>query len=311
MANEVEFITSLLTAALRLATPLLLASLGEIIDQKSGVLNMGLEGIMATSAYQAFTVTYFSGSVWLGILVSLVTGALFGLLHGFVSLRVKVNQVVMGLSVAIFGVGLAGFLYRAVFGVQTVPPQIPDYIHLRVIYPGIQNIPIVGSILLDQSYFFFMAVILAPIIAIIFSKTSIGLRIRAVGENPKAADTVGINVNRTRYICVMIGAMLAALGGAALTLDVGTFREYMIAGRGWIAIALVAFSRWNPYAAAAGAILFGGADALQLRLQTFNLGVPSYIFWMLPYVLTLIALVIFYRGAGAPASLGKPYERGE
>ena len=311
MANEVEFFTSLLTAALRLATPLLLASLGEIISQKSGVLNMGLEGIMATSAFIAFTVTFFTGNVWLGILSALGTGALFGLLHAFVSIRIKVNQVVMGLSIAIFGVGLGGFLYRAIFGVQTVPPQVPDYIHLRVIYPGIQNVPVIGSILLDQSYFFFIAVILVPIIALVFSKTSIGLRIRSVGENPKAADTVGINVNRTRYICVIVGSMLAALGGAALTLDVGTFREYMIAGRGWISIALVAFARWNPYFALGGAFLFGGADALQLRLQTFNLGVPSYIFWMLPYALTLIVLILFYKGAAAPASLGQPYQRGE
>src|SRR4030067_2549716 len=160
MANEVEFFTSVLTAALRLATPLLLASLGEIISQKSGVLNMGLEGIMATSAFIAFTVTFFTGHGWLGILSALGTGALFGILHAFVSIRIKVNQVVMGFSIAIFGVGLGGFLYRAIFGVQTVPPQVPDYIHLRVIYPGIQNVPVIGSILLGQGYLLFLAVAL-------------------------------------------------------------------------------------------------------------------------------------------------------
>jgi ABC-type uncharacterized transport system permease subunit len=311
MTSDIDFLISLLSATLRLATPLLLASLGEILDQRSGILNMGLEGIMAVGAFTAFTITYFTGDVLLGVLAAILTGVGFGLIHAFVSINLRVNQTVMGLALALLGVGLGGFLYRGVFGIQTLPPQIPDYIHLKVFIPGAENIPIIGPILFDQSFFFFLAIVVAPVLALVLSRTTIGLRIKAVGENPKAADTVGINVSRTRYYCVIFGSIMAGLAGASLSLDVGTFREYMVAGRGWIAIALVAFSRWNPYVAIAGALLFGGADALQLRLQTIYAFIPSYIFWMLPYILTMIVMVFLYRGAGAPASLGQPYKRGE
>jgi general nucleoside transport system permease protein len=310
MAGELEFMISLLTATMRLATPLLLASLGETICQRSGVLNLGLEGVMAVGAFSAFAVTFYTGNVWLGIGSAVLVGALIGLLHAFVSITIRVNQSISGIAIAILGVGLGGYFYRAIFGVETIPPQInPSVIHLNL--PALTNLPIIGPIIFQQSFFFFFGIIMVPVLAIVISRTTIGLKIRAVGENPKAADTLGVKVFYVRYGSVIFGSIMAALGGAVLSLDVGTFREYMVAGRGWIAVALVAFARWNPYIALGGALLFGGTDALQLRLQTMNLGISPYIFWMLPYIITIIALVLVYRGAGAPASLGTPYKRDE
>lgn len=304
-----EFIVNVIASSIRLGTPLLLAALGENFAQRSGVMNLGIEGIMAMGALTAFAVTWFTGSIWLGIIAAVIIGIVFSLIHAFVSVTLLCDQVVSGLAIYILGTGLSGFLFRSIFGTFTLPPKIEPLGDLNV--PILREIPILGSILFQQNIISYLAMILVPSFSIILFRTTLGLKIRAVGENPQAADSVGINVYFVRYMSVIIGGALAGLAGAFLPITLGIFREYMIAGRGFISFALVIFGRWNPWLILVGALIFGGADALQLRLQIIGLGVPVEFFWMIPYISTIIALLVVRtrRFARGPAALGIPYRR--
>lgn len=309
MILTTTFLTTLLVSGIRLSVPVLMTVLGEIITERAGVLNLGLEGIMAFGAFAGFAFAFLAGNIWLGLLAGFVAGGLLGLIMAFFSVTLKTNQVIAGISLVILGQGISAFLYRQLFGVSSRPPRVEGFEELAL--PGLSEIPMVGPILFRHTIVVYLAVLLVVIVWIMLFRTTWGLKVRAVGENPSAADTSGIHVSRIRYTCVILGAGLAGLGGSALSAgQMGMFIENIIAGRGWIAIALVIFSRWHPALALIGAVLFGVADALQLRLQALGFeAVPYEFLLMLPYILTILVLVSQSgRGAG-PAALGLPYTK--
>jgi simple sugar transport system permease protein len=305
---EEAFLISLLTAGVRMATPILFAALGEIFAERSGVMNLGLEGIMLMGALGTFAGIYHTGNIWIGVLIGAITAGLISLPMAFMSITLGINQVVVGLTITLLGTGLSSFLCRTIFGIFGVPPPIEG---LKIVeIPVLSQIPILGQILFKHNMLVYLALILVPICGIILFKTTLGLKIRAVGENPQAADTLGINVHHIRYLCVIFGGLMAGLGGAYLTLDVKVFQDLMTGGRGWIALALVIFGDWNPYKTLIGALIFGCAIALQFKFQAVAGIISPQIWTMLPYALTIIAFVGLGRKASTPAALGIPYKRG-
>lgn len=302
------FIVGWMAASVRLATPILLAALGETFTERAGILNLGLEGIMLMGALSGFVGAYATGNLWGGVLAALITGVLFGLLMGFFSVTAKVNQVVAGLGITILGSGLSTLLFRLFFGLRTVPPTIEMFPALHI--PVLSRIPILGEVLFQQNILVYITFILVGIAQVVLFRTRFGLALRSVGERPDAADTRGIDVARMRYIGLFIGGALAALGGAYLPLaNLGIFWTQMTAGRGFIAIAIVIFSRWVPLRGLWGALFFGATLALQLSLQTLRLPVASELLLMLPYVVTIIALVTVSRRAEFPGAFAVPYTR--
>ncbi len=301
------FIVGLLAAGIRVATPILLAALGEIISEKAGVLNIGIEGMMLIGAFAAFIGGYYSGSPWLGLVAGAIAGAAAALVHAYLSVTLGTDQVVNGIAMNVFGWGLTSLLFSALFGVKANPPRIET---LGLVNLGaLSEIPILGPILLHQSPLVYIALAMALICSWILFRTDAGLALRAVGEKPAAADTAGINVFRVRYIAVLAGGSLAGLGGAFLAVgQLGIFSDNMTAGRGFIALAVVIFGRWSFAGTLFASFLFGLAYALQLSLQALGFGVPYQFLLMLPYVLTIVALVLAVDRRGAPAALALPYE---
>ncbi len=306
----VGFLISLLAGAIRLSIPILLPALGEIFTQRSGILNLGLEGIMLMGALGAFAGTFFTNNLWLGLLCAMLVSILFSLIMAFLSITVKANQVIAGTALTILGTGLSAFLYRAIFGIQALPPQIQSFQPLR--FPILTEIPVLGPILFNHNILVYLALALVIITAVVLEKTTFGLNVRAVGENPKAADSKGINVSLVRYISVAIGGAYAGLGGAFLSIGfMSSFLDRMVAGRGFIAVAVVIFARWNPYRALGAALLFGGADALQMRLQAIGVPIPHQFLLALPYVLTILVLISVSKKAEFPAAYTLPFTRAE
>ncbi len=304
-----SFIIGILAASLRLATPILLAALGEIFVERAGILNLGIEGIMLMGALSGFLGAYWSGNLWVGVLAGMLVGALFGLLMGFMSITVKANQVVAGLGITILGGGLSTLLFRLAFGLRTVPPTL-DIFPTRPL-PGLGRLPLIGPILFEHNVLVYLALILVPVAAVVLYRTHFGLKVRAVGESPDAADTRGISVGRIRYLALLIGGAMAGLGGSYLVLgSLGLFWTQMTAGRGFIAIAVVVFSKWDPARALLGAWVFGLASAVQISLQTLSVPIPSEILLMLPYLITIVVLVGVSRRAEFPAAFAVPYYRG-
>lgn len=304
------FIIGALAASVRLATPILLTALGEVFTERAGILNLGLEGIMLMGALTGFLGAYWTGNLWVGVLLSIITGILFGLLMGFMSITAKVNQVVAGTGITILGSGLSTLLFRLSFGLRTTPPIIGIFPDLPI--PVLAALPIVGPIFFNHNIQVYAAMVLTPIAWVVLYRTRFGLAIRAVGESPDAADTRGINVSRIRYFSLIIGGALAGFGGGYLALgSLGIFWALVTAGRGFIAVAVVIFSRWDPLRSMLGAWVFGFAAALQLSLQTLNVPVPSEFLLMLPYIITILALMGVSRRAGFPAAFAVPYHRGE
>lgn len=307
---SMSLIVGLIAASIRLAAPILLTAIGEIFTERSGILNLGLEGIMLMGALSGFLVAYLSNSLWLGILASMLTGMLFGLLMGFMSITARVNQVVAGIGITILGGGLSTLLFRLYFGLRTEPPTLSPFPALRI--PLLSEIPFLGPTLFNHNVMVYLSMALVPVSWIILYRTNFGLAVRAVGEKPKAADTRGISIAFIRYASVIIGGALAGIGGAFLPLGyLGIFWTHMTAGRGFIAVAVVIFSRWDPARALLGALIFGGAMALQLALQTLNVPIPSEWLQMLPFVITILALISISRRAEFPGAFTIPYKRGE
>lgn len=307
MELDIFFIT-LFASTIRLAVPILSATLGEIFSQRSGVLNLGIEGMMLMGALGGFLGAHFTGSLWLGVLFGMIIGGLFGLIHAFFSVTLGVNQMLSGIGLYMLGWGLSSFLFRAIFGLSPVT-RLEGFSAIHI--PILSQIPILGPILFQQNILVYLIILLVPLFTIILFRTTIGLKIRAVGENPMAADTLGISVFRIRYLCVIFGGMLAGLGGAYLVLaEIGVFTNQMTAARGWIAVALVIFSKWKPSWALIGALLFGLANAMQLRFQALGIAFPYQFLLMLPYILTITALILLYRRAERPGALTRPYKRG-
>lgn len=301
----------LLTALIRIATPLLLATMGELLTERSGVLNLGIEGTMLLGAMTGFTAAFFSGSLAVGLLAAMLTGALAGLLMAGLTVALGVSQHVSGIGTTLLLSGLALFLYRMIFGEQPVPPSIVPLENAPL--PGLSAIPVLGPALFDQSVVTYAALLSVPAMAWLLYRTRWGLNLRTVGENPRAADTAGVSVPLVRTQALVIGGALMGLAGAYLTIDqFNAFTFGVVSGRGWVCIALVVFGLWSPWRAAGGALLFGLLEALQLRLQTSNLlHVPYEVFLMLPFVLTIVAMAVVSRNARAPAALLIPFRREE
>jgi ABC-type uncharacterized transport system permease subunit len=299
------FIQNLIAATLRVATPLMFATMGELFCERAGVLNLGIEGTMFMGAFVGFTAASFSGSLWLGVLTAFIGGMLAGLLMAFFSVKLGVNQHVSGLGITLLLTALSLFFFRVIFGENLQAPKITPFPQLEIL----KNVPFLGEVL-SQYALTYIAIILIPIVWWVVYRTNFGLDMRAVGENPEAADAAGVNVYLTRYIALAIGGGLMAVGGAFLTLaQLGSFTFGIIAGRGWVCIALIIFANWQPLRVLLGALLFGGVFALQLRLQTTGLKLPYEVFLALPYVVTIIALALAGRKAAGPAAVLKPYKR--
>jgi simple sugar transport system permease protein len=261
-------------------------------------------------AMTGFLVTFSSGSIWLGVLAAAGVGMLLGLLMAFLAVYLGLSQHVSGLGITLFATGLAMFIYRLHFGSPTVPPIIQPF--KQVTIPLLSGIPVIGPGLFTQYSLTYIAWLLIPIISIVLYRTNIGLKIRTVGENPVVADTVGVNVLLTRTLCLVAGGALMGVGGAFLTLaHQNMFLIDVIGGRGWVAIAMVIFGNWDPLKGAFGALIFGFLDGLQLRLQGMGIAVSFHLFLMIPYLLTIVALISVSRKASVPAGLLKPYRREE
>ncbi len=303
-------IIGFLAATVQAGTPLLFASSGEMMAERCGIMNLGLEGMMLVGAVSGFLVTVVSGNHWLGVLAALGAGAIMALIHAFISITLRGNQVVSGLALTIFGTGLSSF-----FGKNFIGTPLPQRFN-AIPLPGLADIPGLGPVLFRQDALVYLSFILVPILYLLLFRTSWGLALRATGETPTAADASGINVVLIRYLNTILGGALAGLGGAYLSLVFApSWTDGMTAGRGWIAVALVIFGMWSPFKVMAGAYLFGGVEALTFRLQTMGVIVSPFFLQMLPYILTILVLVLAVqrngREAGPPTALGTPYDREE
>jgi len=307
---QAAFVSGLIGATMRMATPIIFATLGEILAERSGVLNLGIEGIMLMGAVTGFLVSISSGSLWFGVLMAALVGMALGLLMAFLSVHLGLSQHVSGLGITLFAAGLAMFIYRLHFGSPTVPPTVKPF--QQVAIPWLSEIPVIGPGLFKQYTLTYIAWLLVPALSILLYKTNVGLKIRTVGENPIVADTVGVNVTLTRTLCLVVGGALMGVGGAFLTLaHQNMFLIDVIGGRGWVAIAMVIFGNWDPVKGTLGALIFGCLDGLQLRLQGLGFKLSFHVFLMIPYLLTIVALVSVSRKASVPAGLLKPYRREE
>lgn len=311
-----SLITSLLAITLSAGTSLLYATIGEIYTERSGILNLGVEGIMMMSAVSAFAVSYYSGSLILSILIAMLVGGLLSLLHAFLSISTQSNQVVSGLSITIFGTGMASFL-----GQRLGPESNGFYLiglngarFYPVSIPVLENIPILSA-LIRQDLMTWGLYLIVPLAWFYLYKTRPGLNLRAVGENPRTAEAMGIPVIRTRYLYTILGGMFVGIGGAHLSLAYTPgWAEFITGGRGWIVIALVIFAVWNPGRAVFGALLFGGINAVQFRLQAAGTHIPASFLNMLPYIMTITVLAAMTRlgrkrvhSFSPPASLGTTF----
>ncbi len=313
MLNElltVTFLVSLLSAMVRIATPIIFAALGELITERSGILNLGVEGMMLMGAFVGFVATYRSGSLWFGVLAALLAGGALGLLMAFMSSSLKVDQTVTGLALNIFASGLAFYGYRVAFK-DFVNENLPTVQTFKVVeIPLLSKIPVLGETLFSQHVLTYLALLMVPVIYFFLYRTRFGLELRCLGENPRAVDMRGVNIHLYQYLAVMFGGMMAGLGGAFLTLaSAGLFVPDIAAGRGWIAIAIVIFGGWKPFPILGAAMFFGLLDSLQLQVQGVGIHFPYQLLLALPYVLTIVALVVSRNRQGAPLSLGIPYTR--
>ncbi|MEA3355796.1 MAG: ABC transporter permease [Candidatus Bipolaricaulota bacterium] len=304
-----SWLISTFARALAYGTPLLLGTLGEIYAERAGVLNLGIEGMMIMGAYSAFVVSYKTGHPWLGILVAAMVGGVFSLIHAFASITLKANQVVSGLALTMLGLGLAGVLGRSMVGT-------PLFTSLhRITVPGLSTIPIIGpGFFTHQNLLVYITMLLVLILWYILFHTRVGITIRAVGESPETADSLGVNVARVRYLCVVVGGIFAGVAGAYLSVGYRpAWTEGMTGGMGWIVIALTIFAFWNPIYGLLGSYFFASLYHLSYRLQAW---ISPELLKAMPYVFAIIILILVSRGTvqkrrGAPAALTIPYTRGE
>ncbi len=307
-----SFLVGLLASSIRLATPLLLAALGETFSQRAGVLNIGVEGLMIVGAFASFVVGHFTSNPWLGALAGITAGILFSSLHAYLSAIACANQVVSGLASNLLASGLAVFGFRALFGIPASDPRSPTFEAISI--PLLADIPYVGEILFNHHIWVYVSWLLVPLSYVVLRRTAWGLKISAVGESPSSAESAGISVRRVRFVAVLVGGALGGLAGVTLSLgQLGFFKEVMVAGRGFIAIAIVMFGRWDPWGVLLAALLFGTADSLQLRLQTIGATqyLPPQFLVSLPYVLTVLALLGRTGRSALPSALSVPYRGSE
>ncbi len=298
-------------AVLRIATPLIFGTLGAVLCERSGVLNLGIEGIMTFGAMVGWLTVYNGADLWTGMLVAALAGAVFGLLHALLSVTLGLSQHVTGLGITLFASSLSYFLFRLNVPLASTPPTIVPFKPVSI--PGLSDLPFFGQAIFTQTMPTYLAILIAMVMSYVIFRMPLGLAIRMTGENPHAAEAQGINPVRIRYSAIMAGSALMGMGGAFLTLSAfNSFFPTMVQGRGWICIALVVFASWRPGRALLGALLFAFFDAFQLRLQPV-LGdrVPYQIFLMIPYILSIAALALVARRAKVPQALMQAYRRGE
>ncbi len=302
-----DFFIDYLIASIRLTTPLAFAALGGLYSERSGILNIALEGMLLTGAFASSVATFYTGNPWIGITVAFIAGGIVGLLHAFLCVTLLVDQLVSGLAINLVVAGLTSFGGRLVF--STAGQQRLAGID-SITIPFLSNIPVIGQFLFQQNILVYLLLILVISTTYILYKTSFGLTLRAVGEYPKAVDAAGISVSMVRYLAVIISGCLASLGGAYLTLvQVRYFAEGMSAGKGFIAIAALIFGKWHPVGTTLACLLFGATEALQLRIQAMSVNIPYQFLVMLPYVIALFALVGLAGKSTPPAALGMTDDR--
>ncbi len=299
-------LVGILASGIRLATPYLYASLGETFGQKSGVLNLGVEGIMLLGAFAAFYTTLITENTWLGLLAAIIVGGFMGLAVAVINVTLKAQQGISGIGIFLFGLGMSELLFQKTLGtVEIVSGFAPVYI------PFLSDIPILGKILFQHNILVYIAYAMVPISWFVLSKTTLGLKIRAVGENPEAADSLGVSVSGVRYFTAIFGGVMSGIAGASLSIALlNVFQQNLTSGLGFIAVALVYFGGWRPLGVLVGSLIFSMVNALQLWVQVLNIPIPSDIAVMMPYVLTILALVIAVQRVRPPSALTKPYERG-
>ena len=302
-----QVIIGMLASGIRLATPYLYAAIGETFGQRSGVLNLGVDGIMLLGAYAAFYAVFTTGNLVLGLLAAILVGGVMGLAMAFISVTLQAEQGISGIGIYLFGLGMSDLLFQQTLGtVETVSGFRPVEI------PVLSEIPALGEIFFQHNLLVYGAYLLIPVAWFILNRTTVGLKIKAVGENPEAADSLGVSVAGVRYATVTFGSMLSGLAGASLSIALlNVFQQNMTAGLGFIAVALVYFGGWRPVGVLFGALLFSTVQALQNWVQTLGIPVPSEVAVMMPYVLTIVVLVFAVQRVGQPAALTKVYERGE
>lgn len=323
------FIVSVFVSGIRLGLPIMVASLGELISERGGVLNLGLEGVMSFGGIIGFLVALVVQDLpwvqsipwaapWIGAFSGLLGGMVFGLILAFLCVTLDADQVVTGVTLVVLGSGVSVFIYRFMMDIGVIDYSISRITRLEpVSIPFLSKIPILGPILFSHDMLTYFCFLLVAISSFFLYRTTWGFNIRAVGENPAAADTSGLNVVSTRYLAILIGTGLGGLAGAMLTVQqLGVFREGIMGGRGWIAVALVIFAKWQPSLVMVGALFFGLADSIQFRIQALSSlqrgdgAIPYELLLMLPYVLTLVALYIRGSSREAPEALGIPYKSG-
>ncbi|WP_054949845.1 ABC transporter permease [Numidum massiliense] len=305
----IDILTSLLQNAVWYATPLMLTAIGGMFSERSGVVNIGLEGLMTIGAFSAAVTTIATGNPWIGVLAAIVAGVLFAIPHAVATISFKADQVVSGVAINFLTLGVAMYTVKSLYDAGRTPAIKGTFD--TIVIPGLSDIPIIGKALFavyPTTYIAFAAVFISYFVLF---KTPFGLRLRAVGEHPRAADTMGINVVRMRYTAVLISGALAGIGGAGLSIAIGSqFSETTIAGQGFIALAALIFGKWHPFGVLGSSLFFGFAVSLALTGQVFGLSeyVPSEMLSMVPYILTILALAGFVGRAESPSALGKPYD---
>lgn len=298
----------LLDATVRAGTPILFATLGAILNERAGIINLGIEGLMLIGALAGFAGTHLTGSLLVGVLMAFAVAMVAGAVHGFITVQLRGNQIVSGLALTMFGIGITALFGRSMVGLTIEGFE-------RVAIPGLSMIPVIGKPFFNQDALIYLSFLMVFCIAFFFYRTRWGLALRTLGENPAAADTCGVPVNLYRFLAVSIGSGIVGIGGAYLSLAyTPMWIENMSAGRGWIAVALVIFASWSSYRALGGAYLFGGITAMQLRFQAMGTTISAHILQMLPYFFTILVLVIstirLSKGASQqPESLGQAYDR--
>lgn len=303
--NHVTFFSDYLIASIRLSMPIAFAAIGGLWAERSGVINIGLEGMLLSGAFLSAATAATTGNVWLGIFAAILGSGLLGLFHAYLCVSLRVDQLVSGLGINLSAAGLTSFGARIVFS-NSLSQSLPTVNSIQI--PGLQNIPILGSILFQQDILVYFLLGLVAASSYLLFYTAIGLSIRAVGEYPRAADTAGVSVSLVRYLTVSLSGALAGLGGAYLTLvHVKFFAEGITAGKGFIALAAIVFGKWHPVYTLLACLLFGATEALQLRIQAFNINIPYQFLVILPYAIALLAMVGLAGKSTPPSALGIPY----
>jgi len=313
MVDYGDLAVSIFAASLPLTMPILYAAIGEVLAERSGVLNMGVEGVMSLSAFVALLTTFYTSSYTLGLLAGIAAGLAMGLLHAFATVKMGVNQLIAGLMLYFLALSIGDFGYVLVSKTTYLHILPIDSVHI----PFLSDLPVVGPIIFSQNVLVYASLLVAVVAGLILFRTTWGLKIRAAGENPEATDSAGINVNLVRTICVIVGSALAGVGGASLVIGyLGLYStgDTLVAGRGWIAIVVVIFARWSPYRAIAGAWLFGlgyAAAAIFIGSSVFSsLGPGSgYFLLAIPYIVAIVFIIVFHRGTRPPSYLTVPYKR--